>query len=72
MREYIVNKNAQPNGDHEVHDLLIGKQKQCLPNIENQKNLGLYTSSHNAVNVARRTYATANGCFYCCRESHTS
>ena len=67
MRFY-VNKNAQTNGDHEVH------RAPCswLPKSENCLYLGEFTSSHQAVQKAKQYYNQVNGCYYCCPESHTS
>lgn len=67
MRFY-VNKNAQPNGDHEVH------RYDCswLPDMENRIYLGDFSTSQAAVREARRYYTKVNGCYYCCPESHTS
>lgn len=65
---YYVNKNAQVNGDHEVH------KSTCpwLPNIENRIYLGEYYNSHDAVRAAKKYYIQSNGCVHCCPESHTS
>lgn len=67
MRFY-VNKNAQPNGDHEVH------RYDCswLPDMENRIYLGDFSTSQAAVREACRYYTKVNGCYYCCPESHTS
>lgn len=37
MAEYCVNKNAQSNGDHEVHN--VSAQKWCLPLLANRQDL---------------------------------
>ena len=68
MARYYVNKNQQANGDHEVH------QEGCsfLPDVSNRESLGEHSSCDTAVAQAKRTYPTANGCFYCSRECHTS
>lgn len=65
---YYVNKNAQSNGDHEVHEANCS----WLPTAENRLDLGDFTSSHQAVKEAKRYYPQSNGCAYCCPESHTS
>ena len=67
MRFY-VNKNAQSNGDHEVH------RYDCtwLPSVENRIYLGDFSTSQAAVSEARRYYTKVNGCIHCCPESHTS
>jgi hypothetical protein len=41
MPYYIINKNAQSNGDHEVHEK--GANCQHMPNIENQIDLGWHS-----------------------------
>ena len=68
MAHYYVNKNAQPNGDHEVH------REGCafLPSLMNRLYLGMYGSCGPAVEEARRYYRQANGCFFCSRPCHTS
>ena len=74
MPFYIVNKNAQSNGDHEVH---VKPRESCsspgYPAWHNQEDLGFHTSCHGAVREAkRRGYRTADGCYYCSRPCHTS
>lgn len=68
MANYYVNDNAQSNGDHEVH------KEGCLymPSIMNRTYLGEFTNCHDAVIESKRKYLKSNGCFYCCRECHTS
>lgn len=67
MRFY-VNKNAQTNGDHEVH------RSTCdwLPNVENRLFLGDFATSQQAVREAARYYTQVDGCIHCCPESHHS
>jgi hypothetical protein len=68
MDNYYVNKNEQPNGDHEVHAV------SCifLPIAENRLYLGFFDNCAEAVKEAKKTYPKADGCFYCCRECHKS
>lgn len=68
MDKYYVNKNAQANGDHEVH------KTGCthMPNEVNRKFLGSFANCHAAVKEAKKTYTKSNGCYYCCRVCHTS
>ncbi|MDZ7840828.1 MAG: hypothetical protein U5R46_08420 [Gammaproteobacteria bacterium] len=68
MARYYVNKNAQANGDHEVH------REGCnfFPDPENRIYLGDFTSCRPAVQEAKKHYRQSNGCFYCSRECHTS
>lgn len=65
---FYVNSNAQPNGDHEVH------REDCrwLPSVENREGLGFFNTSQEAVDAARHRYFQADGCCYCCPESHHS
>ena len=67
MAKYYVNKNAQANGDHEVH------KDGCsyMPNSENRTYLGDYDSCHGAVKKAKETYPQSNGCYYCAKACHT-
>ena len=68
MAKYYVNKNAQNNGDHEVH------QEGCsyLPDPENRIYLGVFSSCYGAVRKAKEHYRQVDGCYYCSRECHTS
>ncbi|QIY91830.1 hypothetical protein [Chryseobacterium gallinarum] len=68
MKKYYVNKKAQSNGDHEVHD------EHCfyLPNSENRKYLGMFFSCEQAVKEAKKEYTHANGCINCSKNCHTS
>ena len=64
---YFVNKNAQSNGDHEVHK----DGCQHAPDVKNRQPLGQYSSCSPAVTEAKKHYDKANGCYYCSRECHT-
>ncbi len=68
MSRYYVNKNAQANGDHEVHTTGCS----YMPKAENRTYLGDFTSCQPAVREAKKTYTKSNGCFYCSRPCHTS
>lgn len=72
MPNFILNRNSQPNDDHEVHDTSRG----CayLPAAENQIDLGWHANCHGAVAEARRRYASnrINGCYYCAGDCHTT
>lgn len=70
MRTYCVNKNAQANGDHEVHD--VTAKMWCLPEAVNQQNLGYQDDCSAAVRAARAYYSKVNGCAYCAPGCHTS
>lgn len=67
MRFY-VNTKAQANGDHEVHRETCNR----LPNEANRLYLGVFATSQEAVCEAKKYYKQADGCYYCCPESHTS
>jgi len=68
MPRYYVNRNEQPNGDHEVH------KEGCdwMPEDENRKYLGNFDNCSDAVKEAKKTYSQSNGCYYCCNACHTS
>lgn len=68
MAYYYVNKNAQSNGDHEVH--ISGCS--FMPSVENRIYLGDFDSCAPAVREAKKTYPKSNGCYYCCRDCHSS
>jgi len=70
MANYCVNKNAQGNGDHEVHDL----DAACsfLPLAANRLALGNHLTCTTAVAKAKQTYAKSNGCAYCATACHTT
>jgi hypothetical protein len=68
MARYYVNKNAQNNGDHEVHTTGCS----FMPQPENRIYLGDFASCSPAVKEARRHYTKANGCYYCAKPCHTS
>jgi len=66
MAAYYVNKNAQANGDHEVH------VNGCSRMPTDRLSLGDFESCHGAVAEAKKTYPQSNGCYYCCKACHTS
>jgi hypothetical protein len=65
---YYVNKNAQSNGDHEVH------RTGCsyMPEVNNRIYLGDFSNCKDAVKEAKKHYSQSNGCYYCSNECHTS
>jgi len=67
MTIYYVNKQAQSNGDYEVH------KADCswLPSVENRRYLGSFTNCHDAVKEAKKYYSQSNGCKHCSLECHT-
>lgn len=68
MHKYYVNKNAQINGDHEVHTTGCS----FLPVEHNRLYLGIFASCRGAVQEAKKHYLNSNGCFYCSNDCHTS
>lgn len=72
MPQFIINKNAQANGDHEVHNATEGCS--YMPDPANQIDLGYHTSCHGAVAEARQKWRDnrINGCYYCCNPCHTT
>lgn len=66
--EYYVNKQAQDNGDHEVH------KSDCsyMPDYDNRLYLGSFNNCHDAVQEAKKYYAQSNGCYYCTPEGNKS
>ncbi|MEN9895496.1 MAG: hypothetical protein RIR97_1348 [Pseudomonadota bacterium] len=67
MANYYRNKNAQSNGDHEVH------RENCswLPTIQNRQLLGDFLSCQPAVQKAKLFDQHADGCAYCSPSCHT-
>lgn len=64
---YYVNKRAQSNGDHEVHEQTC----RYLPIIENRMYLGNFSNCDEAVREAKKSYSAANGCLTCSPSCHT-
>lgn len=67
MSFYYVNKNAQSNGDHEVHTA----DCSYLPEPKNQKYLGYFSNCADAVKEAKKHFPQSNGCYYCSPKCHT-
>nr|VFK12873.1 MAG: hypothetical protein BECKLPF1236A_GA0070988_1007810 [Candidatus Kentron sp. LPFa]VFK29239.1 MAG: hypothetical protein BECKLPF1236C_GA0070990_100831 [Candidatus Kentron sp. LPFa] len=67
MNAYYVNKQAQANGDQEVH------RSDCLflPSEENRLYLGIFSNCRDAVREAGKYYRQVDGCYHCSRECHT-
>ena len=65
MAKYYVNKNAQSNGDHEVHT------NDCHKFPSNNIYLGQFSNCREAVKEAKKYYSQSNGCVHCSRECHT-
>ncbi len=69
MPSFCVNTNAQPTGEHEVHNLDAGCS--YLPNPANRRALGSHPDCHGAVTVAKTIFSNVDGCFYCAKACHT-
>ncbi len=69
MPRFIVNKNAQDTGEHEVHNLDAGCNH--LPLTSNRRELGTFAGCHGAVTEAKKYYSNVDGCAYCCRACHS-
>jgi hypothetical protein len=67
MASYYRNRNAQWNGDHEVH------QSDCyyMPAPENRHYLGEYNGCFQAVAAAKLHDSSSDGCAYCSPACHT-
>ena len=73
MPNYIVNTNAQSNGDNEVHVSPKQSHNCNYPASQNRESLGYHETCVSAVQEAkRRGYKKANGCFWCARPCHTT
>lgn len=68
MPRYYVNKNAQANGDHEVH------KSDCsfVPDPDNRIYLGDFATCVPAVRKAKEYYRQSNGCYFCSNDCHTT
>lgn len=68
MPNFCVNKNAQPTGEHEVHNLDAGCSH--LPDPQNRHMLGNFNNCSQAVTAARAVYSNVDGCAYCAPGCH--
>jgi hypothetical protein len=68
MSSYYVNKNAQPNGDHEVHEAGCA----WMPAAENRIYLGEHSNCASAVREAKKYYGQVDGCYFCSNACHKS
>ena len=66
MDTYYVNKNALPNGDHEVHR----HSCEMLPDEKVLEYLGEYSTCQEAIKKAKKLYLAVDGCAFCCRTCH--
>ena len=72
MAAFVINKNPQLNGDHEVHNASTGCM--YMPCFEKQIPLGQHFNCHDAVAAAKAQWPNAriNGCYYCANACHTT
>ena len=68
MATYYVNKDAQKNGDHEVHTSTCS----FVPSVSNRLYLGTFDNCRDAVKEAKKTYSNVDGCYYCSKDCHKS
>ena len=71
MNKYILNKNSQSNGDHEVN---VTRGCSYLPAVENRLDIGNFTNCQQAIIQAKTNWPghSINGCYYCANACHTS
>ena len=71
MEKYYVNKNAQNDGYHEVHNL--DKEKDCHnpADSDNRRDLGEHLNCTSALIKARTYYKKVDGCKDCAPKCHT-
>lgn len=64
MKYYYINKNAQANGDHEIHTTGCSH----APLLENRVGIGYYDNDYQALAAAKAEWPDSkiNGCAYCC------
>jgi len=68
MNQYFLNKNAQSNGQHEVHTASC----TYVPSLENRIDLGYHSNCHSAITKAKSMYPYWNidGCYFCSLACH--
>lgn len=66
MKEYVVNKNVDKNGLHEVHEANCSH----APKSENALHIGVFSNCNNALLQARNIYSNVDGCKHCSLPCH--
>ncbi len=66
METYILNRNPQSTGEHEVHKMNC--ENPHLPKPENRIDLGWHPNCKSAIVEARKHFIKVNGCAECCSE----
>ena len=71
MSYYYINRNAQDDGYHEVHNGSVNCPHPPLP--ENQVGLGNYDNCMQAIAAAKRANPSLliDGCYWCINPCHT-
>ena len=69
MASYFVDRRAQANGDHEVHDR-SRCPPACFPPEGDAEYLGEFLHAAQALMVAELRYPQVNGCPWCVPEVH--
>lgn len=72
MDKFIINKNPQANGDHEIHN--VTKGCSYLPLVQNQVDVGYFANCQQAITKAKSSWPNnkINGCYWCSTTCHTS
>ena len=67
IKNYYVNINEQPSGEHEVHT------SNCPhpPLEQNRRTLGSFSRCQDAIRAAGQIYLNVDGCAYCVPECHS-
>jgi len=68
LSKYYLNKNAQSNGDHEVHKFGC----KYMPNENNRISLGSFSHSYEAIKRAREYFLAVNGGYNCLPDCATA
>ena len=71
MSSFILNRNPQTTGEHEVHNL--NANCSYLPDRANQIELGQFANCHEALAKAKQLYPSAaiDGRYYCANACHS-
>ena len=68
MAEFYIETNAQPNGDHIVHNAACS----LLPAKDSIRYLGSIASATSAMKRAAESFKHVNGCPQCTTASHSA
>jgi hypothetical protein len=69
MGSYFVDRAAQGNGEHLVHER-SRCPPDCFPRAGRAEYLGEFLDGEQALAVARLQYRCVNGCIWCATEVH--